>query len=66
MTNFSRFQDRFSLLRASLRRHSLPRPADQIVFLPVFTKRSTDLLCPAGKPRKSVAADQSATLSAKT
>jgi hypothetical protein len=32
----------------------------------VFSKRSTDLHCQAGKPQKSVAADQSATLSAKT
>lgn len=66
MTHFSRFQDRLSFLPASLRRHSLPRPADQIIFLPVFSKPSTDLHCPAGKPRKSPATDQSATLSAKT
>jgi hypothetical protein len=66
MTHRSRSQDRLSFLPASFRRHSLPRTADQIIFLPVFSKRSTDLHCPAGKPPKSVATDQSATLSAKT
>src|SRR4029077_6835156 len=66
MTHFSSFQDRLSFLRASLRRHSLTRPADHIIFLPVLSKPSTDLHCPAAKPRKSVATDQSATLSAKT
>jgi hypothetical protein len=66
MTHFSCLQHRLSFLRASSRRHSLPRPADQIFFLPVFSKPSTDLHCQAGKPQKSVAADQSATLSAKT
>lgn len=65
MTHFSRFQDRLSFLRAFLTRHSLPRPADQIIFLPVLGKPSTDLHCPAAKPRKSVATDQSAALSAK-
>jgi hypothetical protein len=34
MTHFSRFQDRLSFLPASFRRHSLPRTADQIIFLP--------------------------------
>lgn len=54
MTHFSRFQARLSLLGASLRRHSLLRPADQISFLPAFSKRATDLSLPrhqAGKIR---------------
>ena len=46
MTHFFRFQDRLSFLPASFRRHSLPRTADQIIFLPVFSKPSTDLHCP--------------------
>jgi hypothetical protein len=66
MTHFFRFQDRSSFLPASFRRHSLPRTADQIIFLPVFSKPSTDVHCPAGKPPKSVATDQSATLAPNT
>lgn len=62
-----RFQPRLSLLsllRASLNRQRLLRPADQIILLSAFNKRSTDLRCPASKPPKSVATDQSALVSA--
>ena len=64
MTHFSRCQTRLSLLCASLRRHRLPRPTDQIIFLSNFNNRSTDLRCPAIKLRKSLATVHSALVSA--
>ena len=65
MTHFSRFQARWSLLCASLRRHSPLRPADPIIFPSPFNKRSNHLRCPATTLIKSVATPHSALVSAK-
>jgi len=65
MTHFSRFQARLSLLCASMRRHSPFRPADPIIFLSPFNKRSNHLRCPATTLIKSVATPHSALVSAK-
>jgi hypothetical protein len=59
MTHASGFKARLFLLCASLSRHSRLRPADQIILLSAFNKRSIDLRCPASKPPKSVPTDHS-------
>jgi hypothetical protein len=64
MTRCSRFQPRLSSRRASLTRHGLLRPNEQIIFIAVFNKSSTDLLCSADKSQNFVVIDRSAPSSA--